>query len=301
MWSGDRYCRVFESPRTRVASSSVSVEGGFPEPNSPRRAVGPGRSAPAQLEEEHCTLARAGDEHLYAKTRLGKVKEAAGIAERRMEGARVCEVELVASSSHQTALGRARSAARLSSSVGNANIHRFWTTNHSKALGDSSRDTFCQRDRKISPRFCRYLTSVETQSDRPYTHSPVILFPFLAGFALKEELTRTNDPERGSRKGGGGGIKGLSREKRTGNFIDYPPCPRDFFPPPQQLAADDPSKGTPSYLETGQKRNLLSLLPGSGTDFQGRQPTNYCERGSGGAVAIAAALHHGDPGPIPGA
>ncbi|KAJ8887885.1 hypothetical protein PR048_007369 [Dryococelus australis] len=30
-----------------------------------------------------------------------------------MEGARVCEAELVASSSHQTALGRARSAARL--------------------------------------------------------------------------------------------------------------------------------------------------------------------------------------------
>ncbi|KAJ8880271.1 hypothetical protein PR048_016737 [Dryococelus australis] len=44
-----------------------------------------------------------------------KVKEAVGIAERRMEGARVCEAELVASSSHQTALGRARSAAHLSS------------------------------------------------------------------------------------------------------------------------------------------------------------------------------------------
>ncbi|KAJ8896924.1 hypothetical protein PR048_002270 [Dryococelus australis] len=68
-----------------------------------------------QHNEEHCTLARAGDQHLYAKTRLGKVKEAAGIVERRMEGARVCEAELVASSSHQTALGRARSAARLSS------------------------------------------------------------------------------------------------------------------------------------------------------------------------------------------
>ncbi|KAJ8875384.1 hypothetical protein PR048_023279 [Dryococelus australis] len=68
---------------------------------------------PAQLDEEHCTLARAGDEHLYAKTQLGKVKETAEIAERRMEGARVCEAELVASSSHQTALGRARSAARL--------------------------------------------------------------------------------------------------------------------------------------------------------------------------------------------
>ncbi|KAJ8880635.1 hypothetical protein PR048_017105 [Dryococelus australis] len=64
--------------------------------------------------QEHCTLARAGDE-LYAKTRLGKVKEVAGIAERRMEGARVCEAELVASGSHQTALGRARSTARLSS------------------------------------------------------------------------------------------------------------------------------------------------------------------------------------------
>ncbi|KAJ8892477.1 hypothetical protein PR048_005057 [Dryococelus australis] len=63
---------------------------------------------PAQLEKEHCTLAQAGDEHLYAKTRLGKVKEAAGVAERRMEGARVCEPELVASSSHQTALGRGR-------------------------------------------------------------------------------------------------------------------------------------------------------------------------------------------------
>ncbi|KAJ8890308.1 hypothetical protein PR048_009816 [Dryococelus australis] len=62
---------------------------------------------PAQLDEEHCTLARAGNEHLYAKTQLGKVKEAAGIAERRMEGARVCEAELVANSSHQTALGRA--------------------------------------------------------------------------------------------------------------------------------------------------------------------------------------------------
>ncbi|KAJ8866399.1 hypothetical protein PR048_032242 [Dryococelus australis] len=70
---------------------------------------------PAQLEEEHCTLARAGDEHLYARTRLGKVNEAAGIAERRVEGARVCEAELGATSSHQTALGRARSAARLSS------------------------------------------------------------------------------------------------------------------------------------------------------------------------------------------
>ncbi|KAJ8898572.1 hypothetical protein PR048_003932 [Dryococelus australis] len=70
---------------------------------------------PAQLEEEHCTLARAGDEHLYTKTRLGKVKEAAGIAERRMEGARVCEAELFASSSHQTALGRARNSAGLSS------------------------------------------------------------------------------------------------------------------------------------------------------------------------------------------
>ncbi|KAJ8894895.1 hypothetical protein PR048_000202 [Dryococelus australis] len=63
------------------------------------------RRPAAQLEEEHCTVARPGDEHLYAKTRLGKVKEAAGIAERRMEGARVCEAELVASSSHQTALG----------------------------------------------------------------------------------------------------------------------------------------------------------------------------------------------------
>ncbi|KAJ8882883.1 hypothetical protein PR048_014705 [Dryococelus australis] len=70
---------------------------------------------PAQLDEEHCTLARAGDEHLHAKTRLEEVKEATGIAERRMEGARVCEAELVAISSHQTALGRARSAARLSS------------------------------------------------------------------------------------------------------------------------------------------------------------------------------------------
>ncbi|KAJ8890043.1 hypothetical protein PR048_009549 [Dryococelus australis] len=70
---------------------------------------------PAQLDEEHCTLARAGDEHLNAKTRLGKVKEMAGIAERRMEGARLCEAELVASSSHQKALGRARSAAHLSS------------------------------------------------------------------------------------------------------------------------------------------------------------------------------------------
>ncbi|KAJ8872551.1 hypothetical protein PR048_026157 [Dryococelus australis] len=56
---------------------------------------------PAKLEEEHCTLARAGDEHLYAKTRLGKVKETASIPERRMEGARVCETELVVSSSHQ--------------------------------------------------------------------------------------------------------------------------------------------------------------------------------------------------------
>ncbi|KAJ8890322.1 hypothetical protein PR048_009830 [Dryococelus australis] len=63
------------------------------------------RFDPAQLDEEHCTLARAGNEHLYAKTQLGKVKEAAGIAERRMEGARVCEAELVANSSHQTALG----------------------------------------------------------------------------------------------------------------------------------------------------------------------------------------------------
>ncbi|KAJ8888786.1 hypothetical protein PR048_008278 [Dryococelus australis] len=72
---------------------------------------------PAQLDEEHCTLSRAGDEYFYAKTRLGKVKEAARIAERRTEGARVYEAELVASSSHQTALGRARSAARLSSCV----------------------------------------------------------------------------------------------------------------------------------------------------------------------------------------
>ncbi|KAJ8897135.1 hypothetical protein PR048_002481 [Dryococelus australis] len=71
----------------------------------------------AQLDEEHCTLARAGDEHLYANTRLGKVKEAAGIAERRIEGARVCEAELVASSSHQTALRRAKSAARISSTT----------------------------------------------------------------------------------------------------------------------------------------------------------------------------------------
>ncbi|KAJ8885809.1 hypothetical protein PR048_012012 [Dryococelus australis] len=75
-------------------------------------------TCPAQLDEEHCTIARAGDEHLYAKMRLGKGKEAAGIAERRMEGARVCEAERVASSSHQTALGRARSAARLSSRTG---------------------------------------------------------------------------------------------------------------------------------------------------------------------------------------
>ncbi|KAJ8866207.1 hypothetical protein PR048_032050 [Dryococelus australis] len=42
-------------------------------------------------------------------------REAAGIVERRMEGARVCEAELVASSSHQTALARARSTERLSS------------------------------------------------------------------------------------------------------------------------------------------------------------------------------------------
>ncbi|KAJ8882332.1 hypothetical protein PR048_014134 [Dryococelus australis] len=48
--------------------------------------------------------------------RSGRVmRRATGIAERRMEGARVCEAELVASSSHQTALGRARSAARISS------------------------------------------------------------------------------------------------------------------------------------------------------------------------------------------
>ncbi|KAJ8895342.1 hypothetical protein PR048_000673 [Dryococelus australis] len=51
----------------------------------------------------------AGDENLYAKTWLGKVKEAAGIAERRMECARVCEAELVASCRHQTALGRTSS------------------------------------------------------------------------------------------------------------------------------------------------------------------------------------------------
>ncbi|KAJ8889626.1 hypothetical protein PR048_009126 [Dryococelus australis] len=43
-----------------------------------------------------------------AKTWLGKVKEVAGIAERRMEGARVCEAELVAICSYQTVLDCAR-------------------------------------------------------------------------------------------------------------------------------------------------------------------------------------------------
>ncbi|KAJ8871686.1 hypothetical protein PR048_028013 [Dryococelus australis] len=77
------------------------------------------RFPPPLLEEEHCRLARAGDEHLHAKTRLGMVKGVAGIAERRMEGARMCEAELVASSRHQTAFCRVyktyqRSASRAS-------------------------------------------------------------------------------------------------------------------------------------------------------------------------------------------
>ncbi|KAJ8866928.1 hypothetical protein PR048_032790 [Dryococelus australis] len=72
-------------------------------------------ASPRNSKKKHCRLARVGDVHLYTKTRLGKVKEATGTAESRMEAARVCETELVASSSHQTALGRARSAARLSS------------------------------------------------------------------------------------------------------------------------------------------------------------------------------------------
>ncbi|KAJ8883630.1 hypothetical protein PR048_015483 [Dryococelus australis] len=82
---------------------------------------------PAQLEEEHCTLARAGDEHLYAKTRLWKV-ETAGIAERRMEGARVWDAEVVASSNHQTALGRANSVKPASVGVPNSLIGfaRLW-------------------------------------------------------------------------------------------------------------------------------------------------------------------------------
>ncbi|KAJ8870042.1 hypothetical protein PR048_029053 [Dryococelus australis] len=94
--------RTLLQERKEITSSSVFIRGDFND-----------CIAPAQIEEEHSTLARAGDEHLYAKTRLGKVKETAGIAERRMEGVRVYETELVASSSHQTALGRARSAARL--------------------------------------------------------------------------------------------------------------------------------------------------------------------------------------------
>ncbi|KAJ8880228.1 hypothetical protein PR048_016694 [Dryococelus australis] len=54
-----------------------------------------------------CLLAHIMRRRRPAKTGLGKVKETARMAERRMEGARVCEAELVASSSHQTALGRA--------------------------------------------------------------------------------------------------------------------------------------------------------------------------------------------------
>ncbi|KAJ8866881.1 hypothetical protein PR048_032743 [Dryococelus australis] len=48
------------------------------------------------ISDQECfTLARAGDERLYAKTRLRNVKEMVGIAERYMECARVCEAELV--------------------------------------------------------------------------------------------------------------------------------------------------------------------------------------------------------------
>ncbi|KAJ8893980.1 hypothetical protein PR048_006581 [Dryococelus australis] len=61
----------------------------------------------AQTEEEHCTIARAGDGHLYAKALLGDVKGAASTVERNVEGARVFEAELVARSGHQTALDRA--------------------------------------------------------------------------------------------------------------------------------------------------------------------------------------------------
>ncbi|KAJ8886338.1 hypothetical protein PR048_012549 [Dryococelus australis] len=115
----------------KVANTSVIVENFSPVENVclPLAGSGTRRSMrrtlaldnhtylrpPAQLEEKHCTLARDGDEHLYTKKRLGKFKEAAGIAERHMEGATVCEAEFVSSSSHQTALGRARSAARLCS------------------------------------------------------------------------------------------------------------------------------------------------------------------------------------------
>ncbi|KAJ8868330.1 hypothetical protein PR048_029846 [Dryococelus australis] len=53
-------------------------------------------------EPRHCNRAK-----LVELRRTREVKEAAGKAERRMEGARVCEAELVASSIHQTAFGRA--------------------------------------------------------------------------------------------------------------------------------------------------------------------------------------------------
>ncbi|KAJ8880548.1 hypothetical protein PR048_017018 [Dryococelus australis] len=103
---------------------------------------------PAQLEEEHCTLARTGHEYLYAKTRLGKVKKAAGIAERRMEGARVCEAELVVGSSHQTVLNLARSAARLSSNgaalVGNAGGKREYPENTCRQAVSSSKIPTCE-------------------------------------------------------------------------------------------------------------------------------------------------------------
>ncbi|KAJ8890846.1 hypothetical protein PR048_010355 [Dryococelus australis] len=59
----------------------------------------------AQLEEEPSSITRDGDENLSTKTGLGKVKEVAGIAERHMESARVCEAEIVASSRHHTAFG----------------------------------------------------------------------------------------------------------------------------------------------------------------------------------------------------
>ncbi|KAJ8874073.1 hypothetical protein PR048_024914 [Dryococelus australis] len=95
-------------PNGRIHAISTSTEH--------QNVVKPSRNFQhaAETAEIFNVMLRVADVFHNKQEKRTTVKEAVGIAERRMEGARVCEAELVASSSHQTALGLVRSVARAS-------------------------------------------------------------------------------------------------------------------------------------------------------------------------------------------
>ncbi|KAJ8894046.1 hypothetical protein PR048_006656 [Dryococelus australis] len=83
------------------------------------------KSLQANAGMEHCTLARAEDEHLYAKPRLGKVKKATGIARgvwKVPECARLNSFPVVATKQRSSAPGALRASLHYISALGSVQM-----------------------------------------------------------------------------------------------------------------------------------------------------------------------------------